>query len=328
VSLRKHPCNRARRSSFTATTALALLALTIASVSGQTPAQSPTSPPGGAWSAETQSAPQSTPLPNTSTRAVETSTNATSVTLTAFLTEDSQPIDQGIVWHIFRDYPSADGKPRFVQTVRDSIARVRLEPGAYLVTAAFGRAHITRKFKVETSKPAQEKFVLNAGGLKVNAVVTGPDTTADRSIVYDVFLEERDQAGNRVKVVSTAKPGRIVRLNSGLYQIVSQYGDANARVRATVAVEPGKLTEATLTHAAAKISFRLVTRVGGDALTDVNWSIQLPQGELIKETAGAVPTHILAAGAYVVIAKHQGRTFRAEFAAQAGEANVVEVVAR
>ncbi|MEQ1650258.1 MAG: hypothetical protein ABL898_16890 [Hyphomicrobiaceae bacterium] len=300
-------------SGFAAATALGLIVLSAMSVSAQTGTPSPPTTPPGTWSAQTQPAPQS---------------NTSAVALTAFLTDDGQPIDQGIVWHIFRDRPSADSQPRPLQTVRDPVARIRLEPGAYFVTATFGRAYLTRKIMIDANKPTQEKFVLNAGGLKVNAVISAADATADRSIVYDVFLEERDQAGNRVKVVSAAKTGRIVRLNSGLYQIVSQYGDANARVRTTVAVEPGKLTEATLTHAAAKISFRLVTRVGGDALTDVTWNIQSPQGELVKETAGAVPTHILAAGAYVVIAKHQGRTFRAEFAASAGEANVVEVVAR
>ncbi len=320
-----HKFRRSRRLPCAAVVAVAWCVVAVSSaVHAQTPpaaqAPAPARAQGGAWSVETQ--------PGSAARATEPAAGATSVSLTAFLTDDGQPIDQGIVWHIFRDRPGPDGRPRPVQAARESIARLRLEPGTYLVTATFGRAHLTRRLSVEAGKPMQEKFILNAGGLKVNAVITAPDSNAERTIVYDVYLEERDQAGERVKVVTGAKLGRIVRLNSGLYQIVSQYGDANARVRATVSVEPGKLTEATLTHAAAKISFRLVTRVGGDALTDVNWSIMGQQGELIKESAGAVPTHVLAAGSYIVIAKHQGRNFRAEFAAKPGEANVVEVVAR
>ena len=143
--------------------------------------------------------------------------------------------------------------------------------------------------------------------------------------------QERDQSGNRIKVISAAKPGLIMRLNAGAYQVVSTYGDANARVRADVTVEAGKLTEATLSQSGAKVTFKLVGREGGEALADVTWSIMsivATKSETVKEAAGALPTHILAAGRYAVLAKHQGRTFRAEFIAKAGEAAIVEVVAR
>ena len=43
----------------------------------------------------------------------------------------------------------------------------------------------------------------------------------------------------------------LVRLNAGIYRIVSTYGDANATVEADVTVEAGKLSEASVTHSAA-----------------------------------------------------------------------------
>jgi hypothetical protein len=56
------------------------------------------------------------------------------------------------------------------------------------------------------------------------------------------------------------------------------------------------------------------------------WSVATSQGEAVKESAGALPTHFLAPGAYVVNAKHAGRVFRQDFAVKAGDTAQVEVV--
>jgi hypothetical protein len=197
-----------------------------------------------------------------------------------------------------------------------------------MINASFGRATLTRKISVAAGAPLAEKFILNAGGLRIKAMLPSGEPAPDRAVVYDILTEERDQTGNRVKVITGARPGLIIRLNAGVYQVVSTYGDANARVRAEIIVEPGKLTEAALSHTGTKVTFKLVGREGGEALADVSWSIVDTKAETVKETVGAVPTHILAAGRYAVLAKHQGRTFRAEFTAKAGEAAVVEVVAK
>ncbi len=251
-----------------------------------------------------------------------------SVALSAILTEDGQPIDQGMIWHVFRDAAGGDGKRQLLSQHKDAAPRLKLEPGEYIVNAAFGRATLTRKIVVEAGKPLAEVFNLNAGGLRIRAVLAGGEAAPERAVVLDVLNQERDQAGNRVKVISGARPGLIIRLNAGSYQVVSTYGDANARVRADVTVEAGKLTDATLVQTGAKMTFKLVGHEGGEALADVSWAIINTKAETVKEAVGAIPTHILAAGRYAVLAKHQNRTFRAEFTAKAGEAAVVEVVAR
>lgn len=268
--------------------------------------------------------------PNSSavSRATESNTAQVTLSLSAVLTEDGQAIDQGVVWHVFRERPGADGKRPLVSQHKEALPRLRLEPGDYMINAAFGRATLTRKVTVAAGKPMVEKFNLNAGGLRIKAVLASGEPAPDRSVVFDVLNEERDQAGNRIMVISAARPGLIMRLNAGVYQVVSTYGDANAKVRAEVTVEPGKLTEAALSHTGTKVTFKLVGREGGEALADVSWSIVDTKAETVKEAVGALPTHILAAGRYAVLAKHQGRTFRAEFTAKAGESAVVEVVAR
>ena len=71
------------------------------------------------------------------------------------------------MWRVFRDKPGPDGKPRLVSTHREPSPTLRLEAGDYIVNVAFGRAHLTRKIAISSERPAQERFVLNAGGLRL-----------------------------------------------------------------------------------------------------------------------------------------------------------------
>ena len=250
------------------------------------------------------------------------------VTLAAQVSEETPPLDQGVVWRIYRDKPGAAGKLRPVSTHREAAPTVRLEPGDYLVNAAHGRANLTKRITVAAGKPLAEKFVLNAGALKLLAQLASGEPAPDNTVSYSIQSDERDQIGNRQTVLSTAKPGIAVRLNAGIYHIVSTYGDANSVVRADVTVEPGKITELTVNHMAAKVTFRLVNRPGGEALPDTQWTVYSAQGDTIKESIGALPSHILAAGTYTVGARRAGQVYRQDFTVKAGDTAEVEVLMR
>jgi hypothetical protein len=247
------------------------------------------------------------------------------VNLEALLTVDGQRIDQGLVWRIFASARDARSPPRLVMTKREANPTVELDAGEYIVNAAFGRADITRKIVVTAGSASSEKFVLNAGGLKVKVLVDGNEPPAN-SVAYDILSSERDQSDNRVRVLAGAKPNVINRLNAGIYRIVSRYGDANAKVEADVTVEAGKLTEATVTHSAARVTFKLVTRVGGEALPDTQWTVQTPDGQTVMRSVGALPTHILAPGNYSVTAKSASGVFKRDFTLANGEVAQVEVL--
>lgn len=248
------------------------------------------------------------------------------IRLVALLTADGQPIDRGVVWRVFEDQPAdARQQPKIVGTYKDASPLLKLKPGVYIVNVAFGRAHLTRKVNVNTGPQRKEPFVLNAGGLRLSALVGGKPAPA-ASVNFEIQTDERDQSGNRTTVMSGVKPGLIIRLNAGIYHVVSSYGDANAVVRADVTVEAGKLTEATVAHSAAKVTLKLVTRSGGDALPDTQWVLQTPEGAIVKESVGALPTHYLAPGTYTAIAKSQGRAFRRDFTVENGAVAQVEVM--
>ncbi len=250
----------------------------------------------------------------------------TEVQLSAFLTADGQRIDRGIVWRVYSEDGGTAGKAKLVNTSRDASPTLKLEPGHYLVNVAFGRANLTRRLEVSPTAagPLSERFVLNAGGLRVKATLSGAPAPAN-AVTYSIY-SDRDQTDNRRLVMSAVKPGLIIRLNAGIYHIESSYGDANAKVESDVTVEAGKLTEATVAHAAAKVTFKLVTRSGGEALADTLWSIQTMDGVVVKESVGALPTHTLAPGAYLALAKSQNKSYSREFKVTDGEATQIEVI--
>jgi hypothetical protein len=299
----------------------ALLALTaIGTLIGDAWAQSPADWLTGMQGGQTTGQPEG--AANVDDEAVETA----QVRLVARLTSDGQEIDEGLVWRVFWHPPGNSAHSTQVATKQDARPVFKLKVGDYIVNAALGRAHITRRITVKSggAEPAVEEFVINAGGLRVKALVGGAEA-ASTTVSYAIY-SDRDQTDNRKLVLSAARPNLIMRLNAGIYHIVSTYGDANAVVQSDVTVEAGKLTEATVTHSAAKATFKLVHRAGGEALPDTQWTIQNPQGEEIKESVGALPTHILAPGSYTIVAKSQGREFQRDITLANGETAQVELV--
>lgn len=282
------------------------------------------------WRSDTRTAPLTVPpnvtvVPRSAPPAVA---GALEIQLTAFLTDDGPPIDQGLVWNLFQEGESDTAPAKHLRTVREASPLLRLPPGRYLINVSFGRANLTRPLTLVPGSQLRERFVLNAGGLRVNALLGDGKPAPDTVVSYDIFSGETDQLGNRQRVMTGARPGLITRLNAGIFHIVSRYGDANAMVTADVTVEAGKLTEVAISHPGATVTLKLVTRAGGEAQSGAQWAILGEDGELVKESAGALPTHVLAAGSYVVTARHSGRTFRQGFTVQSGEVAQIEVVMR
>ncbi|MCB1549660.1 MAG: hypothetical protein KDJ41_17805 [Hyphomicrobiaceae bacterium] len=300
--------------------ALALLVL-LAPLAAR--AQAPT-PPASGWQPETRTRPPVRPTPPPQPKAKPPTTGR--LTFVAVLTEDGQPIEQGLSWFIYDPKAKLDKtlKPLAVSSLASPT--FDLAPGEYLVVAALGRAHLARKLTVGAGSKTSEQFVLNAGGLRLRLDTGSGALSGQTSVLYDIYSDERDRFGNRILVVRGAKPGVVVRLNAGIYHVISTYGDANAVSQSDVTVEAGKLTDVGVYHAAARVTFKLVQRAGGEALADTRWVILTPGGEIVKETAGALPTHILAAGTYLARARLGNQTYQKRFTVKAGEVAQVEVL--
>ena len=246
--------------------------------------------------------------------------------LSALLTDAGPQLSTGIAWRVFVSPGGNQGPVKLVASSSDANPTIKLSAGDYLVNVAFGRAYVTRALKVAAG--AQNvQIVLNAGGLKIGARLTDGSLALSQLVTCEVFSDQRDQFGNRTSVLNGVKPGVVVRLNSGLYHLETTYGDANATVGADVGVEAGKITDAVFTLTGSKVSFRLVQQAGGEALTGTSWTIQAADGGLVKKSLAALPTHILAAGAYTVTAERAGKKYTQDFTVAPSTPLQVEVLA-
>lgn len=248
------------------------------------------------------------------------------ITLSAKLTEDSSDISRGLVWRVFRPEPGIDGKLPLVASSQGGTAIFTLDPGSYLVHAAFGRAGATKRITVG-NEAKREDLVLDAGGLKLDAVLAGGVRIPSAKLRFSIYEAEPDESGERALIIPDVKPNTVVRLNSGTYHIVSTYGTVNAIIRSDIRVEAGKLTEATVEHHAAELTIKLVRDAGGEAIADTSWSIVADSGDPVREVVGAYASMVLAEGEYTIIAKNRDRLYQKDFKVESGQSQDVEVLA-
>jgi hypothetical protein len=262
----------------------------------------------------------------TATAAIDAATaEPQPVTLSAMITEGGRAIGEGVVWRIFST--SVDGAGRLALAAKSdkAVAEVELVPGNYVVHVAYGRAQASDTMTVAEGRN-EKSMVLEAGGLRLNAAITGDVPIPINLLHFDVFTVGASDA-DRAIVAQNISANDILTVNAGTYHIVSYFGDVNAVVRADLRVEPGQLTDATLYHRAAQVSFRLTSEPGGEAIADVDWSVKSADGATTVYTStGAFPSTVLQEGDYVVFAKRGDTVFNRAFEVQPGQPEDVEVL--
>lgn len=248
------------------------------------------------------------------------------VTLAAQMIEGGTDISRGIVWRIFKPQGDTFGKFPLIASARGGTSNFSLEPGSYLVHASFGRAGATKRITVGRTQ-TRESLVLDAGGLKLDAVVSGGGSIDRSKLKFSIYEAEEDAFGERALIVPDVSPGTVVGLNSGTYHVVSTYGAVNAVVRSDIRVEAGKLTEATVEHRAAQVTLKLVRDAGGEAMADTSWSVLTDGGDSVREAVGPYASMVLAEGNYTVVAKNRDRIYQRDVTVAPGADEEVEVLA-
>lgn len=248
------------------------------------------------------------------------------LTLAAKLTEDGDDISRGLVWRVFKPDAGPDGKLPLVASSQGGTSVFTLEPGSYLVHASFGRAGATKRITVGR-EGRRENLVLDAGGLKLDAVLAGGVRIPSDKLKFSIYEAQPESDGERALIIPDVSPNTVVRLNSGVYHVVSTYGSVNAIIRSDIKVEAGKLTEATVEHRAAELTMKLVRETGGEGIADTSWSILSQSGDPIREMVGAYASVVLAEGTYTIVAKNRERIYQRDFTVEGGHNQEVEVLA-
>lgn len=251
--------------------------------------------------------------------------NLSDLQLSAQLTSETGVIENGLVWRIFSPDPDEHDKLPLIASSSGGSASFSLPEGSYLVHVAFGRAGATKRITMRNAD-RQENIILDAGGLKLNAKFADGKTVPDKYLRFSIYEGDEDQS-ERSLILPDIKPDTIIRLNSGRYHVISNYGNANATVRADIRVAAGKLTEVSVEHNAAEITIKLIRDQGGEALADTSWSILNASGDIVHENVGAYASLVLAAGDYVAIAKNKDRLYQREFTVTSGKNEDVDVLA-
>jgi hypothetical protein len=243
----------------------------------------------------------------------------------ARLIDDGTPIWSGIEWRIFGSEVTDDGKLPLLAQAEGGTKAFDITPGEYFVHAAYGHASAIRRVVVKKDNQ-QEVFTFNAGALQLSSTTGNGATITAGLLRFDIYSSGTDSRGERQLIARNVRPGEIVPFPAGTYHVVSQYGRLNAEIRADLRVEPGKITQATMQHRAARISLRLVEQAGGDAIADTAWSIITESGDVITESSSAFPSFVLSEGTYTAIARNTEKIYSRDFNVVSGENQAIELL--
>jgi hypothetical protein len=243
--------------------------------------------------------------------------------VSAYFSEGGEAVPSGVKWRVFRARNDETGKMPLIAESDQAEPSFLLEPGVYIVHAAYGLAAATRRVEIGEAS-AVEKLVLNAGALKVEATI-GEDPVPPALLTSRILALMPN--GERRLIAERVPAEGLIRLPEGRYFVESNYGASNAIVSAEIAVKAGQLTDATFHHNAATLTLKLVNQPGGEALANTSWSVLTPGGDVIRESIGAFPSMILAEGNYTVVARHEGRVYTRDFEVKSGLNQDVEVIA-
>jgi hypothetical protein len=262
--------------------------------------------------------------------------------LSAALGDASAPLQAGLHWRLFNARADADASYALVGESTDARPTLPLPPGDYVVHVAFGLASATKRITLGDQEQS-ERITLKAGALRI--IGTRGDAPIDANrLALAVYVPERNNPEAKL-VYSKAKAGDLLGLPEGSYHIVSTYLDSvgvgkagggapsnavatNSIIAADIKVPSGKILDLTLRHRYATLTLKLVSAPGADAMANSSFTVLTPGGDLIRELIGAFPSLALAEGEYIVIARHDAKTYQSTFQVQSGLDHDVEVIAQ
>ena len=252
------------------------------------------------------------------------------------------PLTAGVRWRVFKALADPDGQHRLIVESAQAQPSLTVPSGDYVVHVAFGLDSATKSVTV-AADALDVKLSLAAGALRIHCTANGDKPVDPAAVSLAIYVPERNNATAKL-VYAKARENEVIGVPEGNYHIASTYMDTvgvgtlgqnrgagiptNSISAGDVSVATGKIVDVTLRHRIAKVTIKLVDAPGGGALANSTFTVLTPGGDIVRELAGAFPSLILAEGEYVVVARHDAKTFQATFTVQSGMDRDVEVLAR
>ncbi len=260
--------------------------------------------------------------------------------LSAILSGQTDPLRGGLHWRVYPARAEQDGSRALVAESQAAQPTFTVSPGDYDVHLTFGLAGQTKRVTLGEEEHS-ERLTLNAGALKIIGTLADAPIPSNR-LAIEIFVPQgHNPEGKLVDAKSAA--GDLIGLPEGPYHVVSTYLDqgpagsgktantptpTNSIVAADVKVPAGKIIDLTVRHRFATLTLKLVNAPGAEALANSSFTVLTPGGDLIRELVGAFPSLVLAEGEYVVIARHDQKTYQTTFQVQSALDRDVEVIAQ
>lgn len=197
-----------------------------------------------------------------------------------------------------------------VYAAETGTADVSLPPGDYVVDAAYGATTLTEQVSIPPATRLRVSLMLDAGGLRVEPLVSGIAVPAVASRVRVFSMD-----GKRLMAVSV-KPGEIIRLPEGTYRVESQVSTGNVKAAADVHVTAGRVATVKIAHKAGLARLAFV----GPPNAVVRWEVEDGRGVTITTRAGLNANVTLLPGTYTARALVGAELLTATFNIAAGEA--------
>jgi hypothetical protein len=278
-------------------------------------------------------------------------TGQATLSLSAVLNGVAAPLTGGLRWRLFAAQADADGSHPLIVESNLAQPTLAIPAGAYVVHVAFGLASAAKRMTL-APEVRSERLTLSAGALRIEGTVADAPIDPSKLSLAIYVPQNRNPEGKLV--YANAKAGDLIGLPEGAYHIVSTYLDtvgpysgattaansgksaapappasmpSNSIVNADIKVVSGKLTDVTLRHRCSTLTLKLVNKAGAEALANTTFTVLTPGGDVIRELVGAFPSLVLAEGEYVVVARHDSKTYQSTFEVKTGMDRDVEVVA-
>lgn len=198
---------------------------------------------------------------------------ATTLTLVPLDSDGKSLLKNGVAFSVYRN--KADETP--VLTGKGGQWNTELEPGAYHVTARFGKLSLDAEVKVAKERDTTHTFTFTAPVLTLQAVMKEGGKPLENGITWSV-LGQPDSEGKRAKVAHSYRAVSQLRLAPGKYLITAKRGATSASKEVTFTEKPQTLT---LVLGAGRAKLKAVSKQGGPALKDgLSWRVlSEPDGE-------------------------------------------------
>src|SRR6516165_8468634 len=118
--------------------------------------------------------------------------------LSARFGHDLPAINGGLHWRVYRTEPN--GLPRLVKEDKGAAPAFVLAPGAYVVSAGFGLASVTKAVQVR-AEAMKDVFEIPAGGLRIEGRV-GDARIPQGQISFDLYKGSQFEPGDKRPIAS------------------------------------------------------------------------------------------------------------------------------